>query len=57
MLDLTSIQQNFIMKFAYLAIVFCAATAASGSTLNKRSEFAQGEPIGDNGKGGPILGK
>jgi len=45
------------MKFAYLAIVFGAATAASGSTLNKRSEFAQGEPIDDNGKGGPILGK
>lgn len=44
------------MKFAYLAIVFGAATAASGSTLDKKSEFAQGEPIDDNGKGGPILG-
>jgi oxalate decarboxylase len=45
------------MKFAYLAIVFGAAAAASGSTLDKKSEFAQGEPIDDNGKGGPILGK
>ena len=45
------------MKLSDLPLLFCAAVAASGSTLNKRSQFSQGEPIDDNGKGGPILGQ
>ncbi|KAE9365717.1 putative oxalate decarboxylase oxdC [Stipitochalara longipes BDJ] len=44
------------MKFSQLSLVAIAAASVSGTALNKRSGFGQGEPIDDNGKGGPILG-
>ncbi|PMD35097.1 putative oxalate decarboxylase oxdC [Hyaloscypha variabilis F] len=44
------------MKFSKLSLVSLAVASVSGKALNKRSGFSQGEPIADNGNGGPILG-
>ena len=46
-----------IMKVSQLSLVVLAAASVSGTALKKRSGFSQGEPIADNGNGGPILGK
>lgn len=51
------------MHFLKCALLFSATVLVSASplaeehSLGKRSQFAEGEPIDDKGKGGPILGK
>ena len=48
---------DFNMKVSQFSLVVLAAASVSGNVLKKRSGFSQGEPIDDNGKGAPILGK